>query len=165
MALPKTVDAQTLGDLIGLTARRVRQLAAEGVFEKSGRGRYPLAGCVQAYVGYWQVKVDEARNADGVDYKEARRRKVSAEAKLKELELQIKRGELVPSEDVDGRIRAALEPVDVALRTAHSRLAREWSERLGVTEGEAVHLVRDMADDVRGDLVRILKSEEAEAVA
>jgi hypothetical protein len=45
-----TCSATELGLLLDLTPRRIRQLAEEGTFERVGRGRYPLAACVQAYI-------------------------------------------------------------------------------------------------------------------
>lgn len=90
-------------------------------------------------------------------FTEARARKEWAMAQKHELQLQQMRGDLVPAEDVNARIRGALEPVEVALRTAHTRLARDWSERLGISEGEAVHLIRGLADDVRASIVEKLE--------
>jgi len=46
------VNTKTLALVLGLTARRVQQLAQDGVITAAGRGRYPLAGAVQEYIEY-----------------------------------------------------------------------------------------------------------------
>lgn len=160
MRLPKNADAQTVGDLIGVSARRVQQLAREGVVPKAGRGKYPLAGCVQAYIAYWQRQAEEALSRGPANFKEARAKKVRAEAELKELELGLKRGDLVPVDVVEAQVRDALEPVNVGLRTAHTRLSRSWSERLGIPEGEAVYMIRELSDDIRAHLVQMMERDE-----
>lgn len=42
-----TVTAAELGQVLGLTDRRIRQLAADGIIIKAGRGRYLLGGSIQ----------------------------------------------------------------------------------------------------------------------
>lgn len=122
-----------------------------------------VLGVTPRTVRRWQRagKVPEvSANGDGGEkpsFSEARARKEWAMAQKHELQLQQMRGDLVPADDVNARIRAALEPVDVALRTAHTRLARDWSQRLGISEGEAVHLIRDLTDDVRAAIVSELE--------
>lgn len=157
--LPRTVDVGTLAALLDLTDRRIHQLVREGVLPKAGRGKYPVADCVQAYVGYWQRQAEERAAQVVIDYKAVRARKVQAEAELKELELGLRRGELVPTDAVEAQVRDALEPVDIGLRTVHNRLSREWAEKLGVAEGEAVHLIKELADQVRAHLVELLTDE------
>lgn len=45
-----TMSAADLGEVLGVTARRVRQLAEEGVFARAARGEFGLVSCVQAYI-------------------------------------------------------------------------------------------------------------------
>ncbi|MCA1492752.1 hypothetical protein I6F11_17670 [Ensifer sp. NBAIM29] len=72
-----TVTAKELGDVLDLTDRRVRQLADEGVFERSGRGRYPLAACVQAYIASLNTnEADDSLRAERVALMRAQRRRI-----------------------------------------------------------------------------------------
>lgn len=154
-----TADARTVAELIGVTARRVRQLVREGVLPKVSRGSYPVAGCIQAYIGYWQKRAEPSENGHP-EYKESRARKMAFDAELKALELERKRGSLVPVDVVEEQVRDALEPVDIGLRTAHSRLSPSVAAELGIAEGEAVHLIRRLTDELRAHLVRVLEGEE-----
>lgn len=153
-----TSDADTLAELVGLTARRIRQLAREGVLPKVARGRYPVAECIQAYIGYWQQRAERSSNGGGPGWKEARARKTTVEVEIKELELAERRRELVPVEDVEAMVSDALDPVDLGLRTAPRQLAGTWSGRLECSEGEAVHLIRDLCDGLRDHLVSAMRS-------
>ena len=49
---PCHVGQDTLSQLIGITDRRIRQLAAQGVLTKVARGHYPFPGVVQQYCEY-----------------------------------------------------------------------------------------------------------------
>jgi hypothetical protein len=59
--LTLSVTAKELGDVLGLTDRRIRQLAEEGVLDRVERGRYPLANSVQAYLAAQAAEDDELR--------------------------------------------------------------------------------------------------------
>jgi len=48
----KDFSADAIAQLLGITARRLQQLAAEGFIPKGERGRYPLVESVQGYVRY-----------------------------------------------------------------------------------------------------------------
>lgn len=112
-----TVTARELGAVLGLTDRRVRQLAEGGAFPREGRGRYLLAACVQAYVALVAI----AR--DGLDIAEARRRKVAAEADLLELELASERQETVRVEDVGNLVAQEYATVRARFLVLPSKLA------------------------------------------
>ena len=43
------VGSQELAEWLGVTTRRIQQLAVEGVLPREGRGRYPLKICVKTY--------------------------------------------------------------------------------------------------------------------
>lgn len=101
-----------------------------------------------------------ARNGGkSVPIAESRARKEAALAEKHELEVAQRRGELVPAESVAAQVREELSPVDLGLRTAHMRFAGEWSRKLGCSEGEAVHLIRDLADDLRAHIADAMEGE------
>jgi hypothetical protein len=47
-----TVSARELAELLGLTDRRVRQLAAENILPRAERGRYPRGPALRAYLDH-----------------------------------------------------------------------------------------------------------------
>lgn len=76
----KEVTTTQLASIIGLTARRVRQLSQDGVLVSSSPGKYILSDAVQAYIGSLArggMTKEEAEEAKKID-----RIKANAEATL-----------------------------------------------------------------------------------
>ena len=85
MAMP-TYPAATMAKLLLLTPHRLQQLVTEGVVPKVERGRYELAPVIQAYIHYLRERtLPGMMNVVSLD--EARQRKLSADAKLAEIEV------------------------------------------------------------------------------
>jgi DNA-binding transcriptional MerR regulator len=83
----KQIISQTGGEIarqLGLTARRVQQLAQEGVLPKAGRGRYNLEDCRKAYDKYLQSQKDSSEI-----YKEERALRERIRREREELELAL----------------------------------------------------------------------------
>ena len=78
--------AATMAKLLLLTPRRLQQLVTEGVVPKVERGRYELAPVIQAYIHYLRERtLPGMMNVVSLD--EARQRKLSADARLAEIEV------------------------------------------------------------------------------
>ena len=81
-----TYPAATMAKLLLLTPHRLQQLVTEGVVPKVERGRYELAPVIQAYIHYLRERtLPGMMNVVSLD--EARQRKLSADAKLAEIEV------------------------------------------------------------------------------
>ncbi|MFC3802818.1 hypothetical protein [Cohnella sp. GCM10012308] len=89
--------AAQLADLLGLTPRRVQQLAEEGIVVKSGRGKYVAAESVQNYI---RLQAEGAAGKSEVDYFDERALHERAKRRKTELELAVMEGELHRSDDV-----------------------------------------------------------------
>ena len=83
------VDQTTLGKILGLTPRWVRQLTADNVIKSNGRGKYSVAASVQAYVAW--IKAAQQR-APPSDAKEA-----SARSRARSLSFRMTSGSIVSS--------------------------------------------------------------------
>jgi phage terminase Nu1 subunit (DNA packaging protein) len=59
------VTSKQLASLLGVTDRRVQQLANDGTIPKAKRGSYPLGPCIRGYVEWLKAGQDEAATADG----------------------------------------------------------------------------------------------------
>lgn len=81
-----TLTASELGEVLNLTARRIRQYAEEGVFQRVGRNQYPLAANVQAYIAATETP------AEGDDLRRERVALVKAQTRRIELENAAKEG-------------------------------------------------------------------------
>lgn len=82
-----------LGRVINLSDRRIQQLMKEGVLERHEKGRYPFLSNVKAYVVYLQARADGGGTV--IDLEDARKRKLGAEARLAEIELQKAEEEII----------------------------------------------------------------------
>lgn len=75
--IPAEVSSQAAADLLQLSPRRLRQLAADGWIPAAGRGRYPLAGLVQGYASFLMASgARRTKSANEGRLKEARARLV-----------------------------------------------------------------------------------------
>lgn len=100
MTKPK-IDEITTGQLakvIGKTTRWVNELTQSGVFVRASRGKYLLAENVQRYIKHIQNRIEQDTE---VDYHKEKASHERAKRQKAELELQIMRGELHKSSDVE----------------------------------------------------------------
>jgi|GEM_PF-282773 len=132
------VNATCLALIIGTTARRVQQLAQDGIFKPVGRGKYNLAECVQAYIEY--------KSKDTIA-EEAILEKLEAEAKLKkakaliaDLEAKELQGKMHRSEDVAAMTEDLIYAIRSALLALPGRLAMDVSS--AESAAEAADIIR-----------------------
>ena len=97
-------DAATVGQILGLTSRRVTQLVADGVIKRSTRGKYSVAAAVAGYIKWLQAA--QQRNAPS----EARERLIEARARSIELQNEEREHRLI---DTDEAIAALDEFVGI----------------------------------------------------
>lgn len=94
-----TFTTAQLAEILGLTPRRVQQLAEEEVLVKAGRGKYKAVESIQRYIQSLQLKDQSGRDGE-IDYFKERARHEKAKRERAELELAVMKGELHRSEDV-----------------------------------------------------------------
>jgi DNA-binding transcriptional MerR regulator len=117
------VTAATLAELLALSERTVRRLAAEGTIPPPTDAGFELGTCVRGYVAALRARKDSRRMAD------AKLRRALAQAKTAELDLAQREGSLLPVEEIYQRLR----PACVAMRQCI--------------------LASSMMEDERGDLI------------
>lgn len=141
------VTSQVVGDFLGLTPRRIRQLAACGVVERLGRGRYALEASVRGYVSWLQAKLEDGREGAPSD---AQARLMAARADLAELALEEKRAELLPADD----IQAAVDALMGAISGRLLKVPTEVSNALATAEepSECHKLVQSAFHDALSDI-------------
>lgn len=128
------ISAPELASLCGITERRVQQLAAEGVFEKLGHGKYRRAGAGGSYADY-RVKSEMDRRSDGATARDS----FDVE-RTRRLKIQNDRdeGRLVDTDDAVDAIDMILGPVKTELLSIPARmtkdvaLRRQWED--GINE-------------------------------
>ncbi len=122
---PETeVSTTELACVLGITGRRIRQLAEDGQLEKSGQGRFVLADAVQRYIAGLSRETTSAEEA------KLERAKRQSEATLKmskaeiaRLEMKELQGKMHRSEDVAAMTEDLIYTIRSALMALPGRLA------------------------------------------
>ena len=99
-----TVSAAVLGDLFGVTDRRIRQMAEEGIVARAAKGRYKLVESVKNYLLTLKLAAEGVgvELADGeINFEEEKALHERIKRHISELKLQIMKGELHKAEDVE----------------------------------------------------------------
>nr|WP_302142429.1 hypothetical protein [uncultured Schaedlerella sp.] len=99
-----TVSAAVLGDLLGVSERRVRQRAEEGIMVRASKGRYKLVDSVKNYILTLKLEVAgvSAELAEGeINLEEEKGLHERVKRHISELKLQIMKGEVHKAEDVE----------------------------------------------------------------
>lgn len=86
------VTAKELGELLGRSARHIRQLTADGILTRVARGKYPLAENLKSYLLMLETPSEPG------EMRRERLRVVQAQAEKLERENAVARGELIEIE-------------------------------------------------------------------
>ena len=98
----ETHSIATIAKVLDLSERRVQQLVKEGIIPKHERGRFELIPAVHGYIKFLKGKhIGKEASENVISLDEARRRKLTAEASMAELELETERGNLVEASKVE----------------------------------------------------------------
>lgn len=119
----KTTASQ-LAEVLGISKVRVHQLARDERFEKTKRGQYDLASCVQAYIKY--VKAEDSNS---------RTRLYRAQAEKHELDVAEKKSELASVSDLLTALMEIFSIVSTQLDGMSGRLA---SELAGISDARLI---------------------------
>lgn len=110
------IPAAVVAGILGLTDRRLRQLVERGM-PKSGRGRFPLAGCIRWYINFWR---ERATNRD-----DSRDRKLAAHTLLLEGKVERELADLLDRAEAVAAWTATVSRLANAFDTLPHKLARE----------------------------------------
>lgn len=99
-----TVSAAVLGEMFGVTDRRIRQMAEEGIVIRASKGRYKLVDSIKSYLLTLKLAAEGVgvELADGeIDFDEEKALHEKVKRHISELKLQIMKGEVHKAEDVE----------------------------------------------------------------
>lgn len=147
---PETeVSTTELACVLGITGRRIRQLAEDGQLEKLRQGRFRLCDSVQRYV---QAASDRAPSEEDADLN---RSKLSAEvgykqakAKISQLEAQELEGKMHRSEDVAEMTEQLIFTIRGALMALPGRVA---------VDAAALNTAAEVSDCIRKEIHKIMR--------
>ncbi len=140
---PETeVSTSELACVLGITGRRIRQLAEDGQIEKTGQGRFVLADAVQRYIAGLSRETTSAEEA------KLERAKRQSEATLKmskaeiaRLEMKELQGKMHRSEDVAAMTEDLIYTIRSALMALPGRLAVDACS--AQSPAEAAEIIRN----------------------
>ncbi len=99
-----TVNSATLEKIIGVSDRRIRQLAEENIIIRAAKGRYKLMDSITNYILTLKVQMEAGNieSVDGeIDLEEEKAIHERVKRHISELKLQTMKGELHKAEDVE----------------------------------------------------------------
>lgn len=134
---PETeVSTTELACVLGITGRRVRQLAEDGVFDKSGKGRFVLADAVQRYMATLTRNEDKLETGK----RQAELTLKASKAEISRLELKELQGKMHRSEDVKAMTEDLIYTIRSDLTALPGRLAVDVAA--AQTAAEAAEVIR-----------------------
>ena len=98
-----TVSAAVLGNIFGVTDRRIRQMAEEGIIVRAAKGRYNLVDSLKNFILSLKLAVDsnDSDNPDGeLNFEEEKALHERVKRHISEMKLQTMKGELHKADDV-----------------------------------------------------------------
>jgi len=99
-----TVSAAVLGDMFGVSDRRIRQMAEEGIVARAAKGRYKLVDSIKNYLLTMKLAAEGVGVdlADGeINLEEEKGLHERVKRHISELKLQIMKGGLHKAQDVE----------------------------------------------------------------
>jgi len=124
VALSDLLSRKEIAHILGVDERSITNYAKEGI-PRSVKGRvirYPLAPCVQWFVEFRVRQHEMGKGPSELDL--AKQRKTSADARLAELEVAEKEGELIPIDVALGAFSHLLEEFRARTMAATGRLSQ-----------------------------------------
>ena len=133
------VSTTELACVLGVTGRRIRQLAEDGQIDKISQGKFNLCDCVQRYLSFLEkpeldeeeTKYEKARRAADAQLK-------ASKAALSKMEVAELQGRMHRSEDVAAMTEDLIYSIRGMLLALPGRLADDVHSAETVAEAEAI---------------------------
>lgn len=146
-----TVGATELATVLGLTARRIQQMAQDGTFVTVSRGQYLLCDNVQRYINFLSkpsVDEEDAKMEKAKRISEAQIK--AAKATVAKLEADELKGKMHRSEDVAAMTEDLIFTIRGAMNALPGRLAVDVAAVS--TAAEAAEIIRREIYKIMGEL-------------
>jgi phage terminase Nu1 subunit (DNA packaging protein) len=147
-----SITVGEFAQLVGLSVRRIQQLSDEGIIPKDERGKYVISEAIPAFINHQRSMIEKKGD---VDYERARAQKMRAMAEIAEIELAVKKGELVRVEIISEQIKKEYGYVREKLLAIPSKISLQLC---GITEPGDIQKkldksINDALSDMQGDLI------------
>ena len=129
-----TVTAGVLGGILGVSERRIRGLAQEGIFVKASQGRYKLKESMHNYVLNLRVANDAGKTIqsdleDELDLNTEKAKHERIKRHMSELKLALMKGEVHKSNDVEAVMMDMLVRFKTKIISLPSKLTPQLVDR------------------------------------
>lgn len=120
-SLDQSLSPAEFGPLVGISRRSASELVERGVIENDMTGAEALI----AYCSHLREQAAGRSASDGYDLATERAKLARAQRERVEMENATSRGQLIPADQIEPKLRAALIAAREDWRNAPARLARE----------------------------------------
>lgn len=148
-----TVNSTELGLVLGLSARRVRQMAQEGTILAAQKGRYKLVDSVRRYIGF--VTGDQLSEDEQAVERKRRRAEADikvAKAIIAKLEAEELKGKMHRSEDVEALTMDMANTLRSLLLGLPGRLAVDTNN--AGSPAEASSIIRNAVNGIMEEMCK-----------
>jgi hypothetical protein len=120
------LTGKDLADVFDMTPQSVSRMAKDQIIKKNGRGKYDLASCAKQYIQYLRkTKIKSDAEEAAPDYHKEKARDTKLQADLREIELEEKRGNLIPVEAYTDEILEIAQIFASGIESLSGRLASD----------------------------------------
>ena len=120
-SLSEAYPQAVMCEVMGITPRRIQQLAKEGIIRKDPGGKYPFARTISEYLDFLRGNAKNAGQA--IDFNAEKARKTKAEADIAEIAAAKAKGEVVDLKDVERNLEFVFAEVKSNMRNVPQRVA------------------------------------------
>ena len=121
-------------EIFGISPRHYRRLAQEGYVPNSVRGRIPLLEAVRALCVYYRERAEKKEET----FEHEKVLKLGVERKIKEFQLAIRSGDLIPKSDISRMFLEREKAVKKGLSSLHRSLVRKLLGKDARKMGEVI---------------------------
>jgi len=149
------VPIGSLAKVCNVSERRLQQLEKEGVTKKADRGKWFLFASVNGYIKFLQRIVDGSSSV--IDFEQAKKRKLAAEADMAELELAKAKNSILLVKDHGEIIGKVADSIKARLLAIPSKLAP--SVALETNQNICKTLIEDEVRRTLTELARVVSDD------
>ncbi|WP_158873988.1 terminase small subunit [Antarcticirhabdus aurantiaca] len=149
-SLPTEVSTKDFGDLVGISARTVQNLIAEGTIERTASGKIPLAEATAAYCERLRKSAAGRAEAGDLDLTAERARLAKEQADAQEMKNAVGRGELLKAADVQRAWADILRMVQALMLSLSSKVQQKLPHLTAHDIDEIDRVVRRILEEASG---------------
>ena len=142
---PDTASAETLGELLGISPRVVREHASRGIIVKVSKGAYDVPASVRAYCTH--LREQAAGRSASTNLTAERIRVAKEQADALAMKNAAARREMVPAREVESEWAAVLRDVRAAMLALPSRIQQRLPH---LTAHDVATVDREIRDALTG---------------